>query len=388
MDESYRFIEKAEELTPLMEEVARQETVALDTEADSMHHYHEKLCLIQFGTGQRQWIVDPLAGLDLVPLMRLLEQRELIFHGADYDLRLLYRTFHFRPTRIFDTMIAAQILGRPRIGLAALVEEMCGVTLPKEGQKADWSRRPLPEDLLHYASGDTRFLSRLAEALQGELTHKNRLAWHGEACHRLLGSTRETRVVNSDEAWRVKGGKLLTGRPAAILRELWRWREECARASDRPPFKIANNEFLLQWVQWISENPQASFEEAPPRPVWLRGSRLRAFERALSRALALPESEWPGPPAGKGGIRSSRQEEALLKRLVEARDRLAGELGLDPGVLGARETLRLLVRQAPQTVQEFRQKSTLMAWQTEALAEILVPLLQSPAPPESAQMAD
>lgn len=377
MSKRYILIDQQDDLSPLLLELARHDRVALDTEADSMHHYREKLSLIQLSMGETHWIVDPLAGLDLDPLMKLLEERELLIHGADYDLRLLYRAHQFRPQHIFDTMLAAQLLGKPRIGLAALAQEICQVVLPKEGQKADWSRRPLSEDLLHYAADDTRYLAQVADTLREELVQHGRLDWHGEICRRQMATAREPRQVSEDEAWRIKGGKHLTGRPAAVLRELWRWREEHARLCDRPPYKIANNEFLLQWTRWVAENPGATLEEAPDRPEWLRGPRLKSFNLALHTGLALQRSHWPGPLPGSGEPRCTREEEVLLRQLLEARDEVAAGLGLDPGVLGPRDALKSIARQHPRTEEELREKSPLMSWQTESLAGALLPLLQA-----------
>lgn len=380
----YTLIDQNHDLEPLLSEVSRHEIIAIDTEADSMHHYREKLCLIQLGVGERQWIVDPLApGLELEPLVRLLESRTLLLHGADYDLRLFQRTFGFKPAMIFDTMLAAQLLGKPRIGLAALVQEICETILSKEAQKADWSRRPLTENLLTYAADDTRYLHRVANELKRELDERGRWEWHREICDRLIEAAQEPRRVQDEDAWRVKGGKHLAGRPAAVLRELWAWREEHARQCDRPPFKIANPEFLVQWANWSAENPEATLEDAPDRPDWLRGGRLKTFDKALATGLSLAPDLWPGPFRGHGSTRITREEDALLRQVIDARDELAEQLGLDPGVLGAREALKALVRQHPRTEGELRAKSTLMAWQNECLLPVILPLLQTAAQPDA-----
>lgn len=373
----YVFVQSPETLQALLHALDRHETVALDTEADSMHHYREKLCLIQLGLGEQQYIVDPLCGLDVEPLVRRLEHCSLLLHGADYDLRLLYKAYEFRPRKIFDTMIAAQLLGKQRFGLAVLVQEICEVVLTKENQKADWSIRPLTGDMLRYAADDTRYLARVSAELHRELKLNGRLAWHEEACERLIGITQEPRQASDEDAWRIKGGKHLHGRPGAVLRELWQWREELARDYDRPPFKVANGEFLLQYALWVADNPQGTFHEAPERPAWLRGSKLKGFETALERGLALEPREWPRPRVSSGPGRMSREEEALLKQLAEARDRVAQELSLDPGVLAPRDALRSLVRNHPRTEAQVREYSPLMHWQTEALLPELLPVLQA-----------
>lgn len=389
MTEKYHLVDRSEELGRLLADIARHDVIALDTEADSLHHYREKLCLIQLGVGEAQWIVDPLAPLDLAPLLELLEKRELLLHGADYDLRLLHRAFGFQPDRIFDTMLAAQLLGRKHIGLAALVEEFFGVVLPKKGQKADWSRRPLTPDLLEYAADDTRYLAATAARLREEMAAKKRLPWHAEICRRQIASAQQQRQVDETETWRIKGGKHLTGRPGAILRELWRWREELAQKYDRPPFKVAPNELLLHYALWAAERPGVSFEAAPEPPAWMSGSRLRTFMEALARALSLPAREWPGPPPARAGSRRIQDEELILSRVLSARDEVARGLDIDPGVLGSREVLREIVRRRPRTTEALARVSTLMEWQFAALAPVILPILQHPPqPPESAPSAD
>lgn len=382
MSQKYHLVARNEQMEQLLDEISLHETIALDTEADSLHHYREKVCLIQLGVGERQWIVDPLATLDLDPLMRLLERRELLLHGADYDLRLLYRSHNFKPDRIFDTMLAAQLLGRARIGLAALVEEFFGVILPKKGQKADWSHRPLTEELLEYAADDTRYLPNTAGRLRAELEAKGRLDWHGESCRRQIAAARQARAESDDEAWRVKGARQMSGRGGAVLREVWLWREEMARKADRPPFKIASNEFLVHWAQWAAENPRAGIGEAPEPPPWLVGSRLRTFHAALEHALALPPEEWPAPPVPRESYRRSQEEERLLTRVLKARDEIAAQLEMDPGVLGSREALREVVRRRARNAAEVTAAATLMDWQVAALAAAVLPVLHQAGAPE------
>ncbi|MCL5270497.1 MAG: HRDC domain-containing protein [bacterium] len=380
MSESYTLISDRKDLDPLLLAVAAHDTVALDTEADNQHHYREKLCLLQFTVGGRNWIVDPLAGPDLESLMGLLARRELLIHGADYDLRLLYRTYRFRPERVFDTMLAAQLLGRPQIGLAALVGEICQVNLSKHAQRADWSRRPLPPELLAYAADDTRYLGRVAAAMRRELAHAGRLPWHAESCRRTVAAAGHIRQSLPEDPWRIKGGKHYTGRAAAVLRALWHWREEVARRNDRPPFKIARPDFLLEWAEWAAGHPDAGFEDAPTRPAWLHGARLHAFDSALERALAMPAESWPASVPPRHGSRLSRDQETRLKSILARRDALARDLRLDPGVLGSRDVLKELIlgcaADSRPPDHEAYAHAGLMEWQIELLRPLIEPLLE------------
>ena len=158
----------------------------MDTEADSLHAYPEKLCLLQFSIEDQDQIIDPLAPIELAPLWKCLKGRELLFHGADYDLRLLKRTFNFIPEKIFDTMIAARLLGVEKFGLGNLVEDFLGITLEKGSQKANWARRPLTPTMEDYARNDTRHLKPLVDTLQQQLAEKGRTSWQEESCARLV----------------------------------------------------------------------------------------------------------------------------------------------------------------------------------------------------------
>ncbi len=355
--------------------------LAIDTEADSMHHYREKVCLLQLTVDGRNWIIDPLADLDLEPLIRLLEERDLLLHGADYDLRLLGRAWRFRPRRVFDTMLAAQLLGWEQFGLAALVRELCAVELPKDFQRADWSRRPLPETLLDYAAADTHYLPRVAAELRRRLEKKGRLPWHAETCARLLEATARVRPDEGEpapDAWRIKGGKHFTGRAAAVLRELWLWRERTARRLDLPPFKIAGADLLLEQARWAAAHPEGGYERTPKRPAWLRGARERSFEAALRRAWELPPDEFPDPPRARTGERMSPAEELLLRRAAARRDEVAARLEISPGVLAPRESLKALVRRRFELDFDADELPPLMRWQSECLREPIRRVLSDP----------
>src|ERR1051326_6659458 len=207
--------------------------VAVDTEAESLHAYPEKVCLIQISTPSGDELIDPLAPINLGPLLDALSGHELIMHGADYDLRLLEKHHRFIPSAIFDTMLAARLLGLSQFSLSHLVEKYLGVKLEKGAQKANWALRPLTERMERYARNDTHYLKPLADRLKDELQAKGRLAWHAESCARLIVDCTRERPADMDSVWRIKGSHLL-GRPAlAVLRELWQWREREAIATTR-----------------------------------------------------------------------------------------------------------------------------------------------------------
>ena len=237
----------------------------------------------------------------LDPLLDALNAHELIMHGADYDLRLLRKHHEFVPSAIFDTMLAARLLGERQFGLGSLVEKLLGVKLDKGSQKADWARRPLTERMEIYARNDTHYLKPLADKLKLELQQKGRLAWHQESCARLIAETSQPPVVDADSAWRIKGSSRL-GRPAlAVLRELWQWREQEAVAANRPPF------FILR--------TKNSWPLPPPPP---RADRLSRSCRPASHDRRAAAMLWatPSKPASsfpRTGIRNFYGPKAIAR---------------------------------------------------------------------------
>src|SRR6266571_4494259 len=279
-------------LAELLKKIEAADRVALDTEADSLHSYREKLCLLQISVsvaananGHDDFIVDPLAGVDLEPLRQVLELREIVLHGADYDLRMLRRGLNFTAHRIFDTLIAARLLGIREFSLAALLKRYFGLELPKGSQKANWAKRPLPARMAEYAINDVRYLLPLAEKLEADLDRYERRDWLRQSCQRAIEQATIARVRNEDELWRIRGSGLLRGRSAAVLRALWQWREKEAENADRPPFHVLRNEELLKAAVSFDSGSMPDYKHFSPR-------RRQAFREAARTALQTPESEW------------------------------------------------------------------------------------------------
>src|SRR6266567_5727831 len=373
-----RLIATDAQLTELLKKIDMADRVAIDTEADSLHCYREKLCLLQISVPaaagvidagrdletasgnrdhrsrlQHDSIVDPLADLDLEPLRQVLETREIVLHGADYDLRMLRRGLNFIAHQIFDTLIAARLLGIREFSLAALLKRYFGLELPKGSQKANWAKRPLPARMAEYAINDVVYLLPLAEKLEAELDRPRRRDWLRQSCQRAIEQAAVARVRNQDELWRVRGAGLLHGRPAAVLRALWQWREGEAEMADRPPFHILQNEKLVNAAESFVAGSVPDFKHFSPR-------RRRAFREAARSALLAPESECPVLPRRFGTRRTAdtvRRTEELRRR----RDKSAEELGLEPSFIAPRNTLEAIA--ADRT----RAEKLLVLWQRELL---------------------
>jgi ribonuclease D len=338
-------------LEELVDELRSQQRIAIDTEADSLHCYFEKVCLIQISSGPGHWLVDPLANLELQPLLDVVCSRRLVFHGADYDLRLLRRIGNFEPVDLFDTMIAARLVGKSGLGLAALVNEFFGIELSKASQKANWAIRPLPPEMIEYAHNDTRYLLEISDRLESDLNKLGRLDWFTESRDRMIASAREVKERDDNTAWRISGSSGLSPRAQAVLRVLWFWRDSEARAWDRPPFHVIGNEDMLRAAQQIADGGKFS----TPR---MNGRRRKSFEVVSALALQIPESEWPIIEKVRRK-RFSKQQVDRSEQLKKIRDRVARELGLDPSIIAPRAALEATASDITSNV--------LMRWQRRLL---------------------
>lgn len=320
-----------EALAGLVGRLAGFPQIALDTEADSLHCYFEKLCLIQISIGEEHALVDPLASLDLQPLFDVVCAKRLVLHGADYDLRLLRRGGTFEPVDLFDTMIAARLSGQPALGLAALVEKFFGVQLSKASQKANWAIRPLPEQMAEYARNDTRYLLEIAAILEADLRRLNRWEWFTESRDRMIASTRELRERDDATVWRISGSSALSPHAQAVLRIMWFWRDAEAKAWDRPPFHVIGNDDMLRVAEQVTNGGAYS----TPR---MNGRRRKSFEVVLALAMQIPESEWPRTERVRR-TRAPKDHLAKFEVLKKKRDAIASDLALDPSIIAPRAAL-------------------------------------------------
>ena len=353
---AWTVIDTDAKVAALLPAIQSADWLALDTEADSLHAYPEKVCLIQISTVAGDELIDPLARIDLDPLLEALDRHELIMHGADYDLRLLRKHHEFVPSAIFDTMLAARLLGERQFGLSSLVEKYLEVKLDKGPQKADWARRPLTARMEIYARNDTHFLKPLADKLGSELKHKGRLAWQQESCERLIADCTEPSLADADSIWRIKGSQKLNRHALAVLREIWRWRESEAVAGNRPPFFILNHEKLIN-IAAAAAAQQPVDTLLPPR---MSPRRRTGLSQAIHSALRVPANQLPEMVRHKFH-RPSEAEMQRYHELEQRRDGQAHELGIDPTLIASRATLGDLAREWDAHAPD------LMSWQRKLL---------------------
>ena len=371
------YIRTPEALADAVAALRREPLVGADTEAASFHRYRDRIFLVQLSSRTRTAIVDPLALPDLSPVGELLADPkvEKIFHDADYDLRIFDRDYGFRATQVFDTRIAAQFTGEPAIGLAALLEKYVGVKLAKEHQKADWSRRPLSQAMLAYAAADTQHLPALRDALRVRLVALDRLAWAEEEFGRL-GALRWTGTTDGADAFlRVKGARALRPRALAALRELYRWRDTLAAEQDKATFRIVGNDALLAVAKALPRAP-ADLARIPELPATLAQRHGPALLARVAAAVALPEADLPRIERSARPPKDPSLDERV-ERLKGARNRVAAELGLDPGVLCGRATLEAVARAvtAPNDRAGLAQVGELRRWQIQVLGDALLAAL-------------
>jgi len=356
--------------------VEQSATVAVDTEGASFHRFVDRIYLLQMSTRDLTAVLDPLAIGAPAPLGRILESDriEKVFHDADYDLRLLHQDYGWNARRLFDTRVAAQLLGIRAFGLAALLERSFGLRLDKKHQRADWSMRPLPRDMLDYASQDTMYLLELRDRLASELENAGRWSWAEEEFARLEGTRWEQPEGEDTSYMRIKGARDLDRRELAIFRELVRFRDGIARELDRATFRVAGNEALFAVAK---ERPQtlealAAIKGVPRGIAERRGAEMLA---AVRRGMEVPEDQLPRFPRAPRWDRDA-DFDSRVNALRVAREEAAQRLGLDPGFLCAREKLETIARRKPKTLEELAEVPDLRRWQIEVLGPAFLKALE------------
>ncbi len=364
--DSALYLDKPAAVDRFLEEISEVKEIALDTEGASFHRFLDRIYLLQISTRDRSAIIDPLPIGSPAKLGDLLQSKavEVVFHDADYDLRLLHQDYGWHVTNIFDTRIASQLLGIKSFGLAALLEQYFGVKLDKKHQRADWSMRPLSADMLEYAAQDTRFLLQLKDHMSGELDRRGRLTWAREEFARLEG-TRWEAEESMEGFLRLKGARDLSRRELAVLREVANWRDTVAAQLDRATFRVMGNEVLFELARTTprSVSELAAIRGMPKGMLERAGSDIVA---AVRRGSEVPEAELPKFPKGQRWNKD-RDFDDRVARLKSVRDAAAARLELDPGVLCSRERLENIARSGAKNVEELAAVPDLRRWQIEEM---------------------
>ena len=326
----------------------------LDTEADSLHRYHEKMCLLQYSDGERHVLIDPLAVEEMQPLKDLLAKNELWMHGADYDITLLRRDLGVVPPVIWDTQIGARLLGVKSFGYGNLVGHFIGVEISKGSQKADWSKRPLTEKMAAYAINDVFYLKPIADMLVSQLKELGRYDWFVESCEHARAKVLD-RPQGKEDPWRIQGSGMLKRKGLVYLRALWYWRDNEASEWDKPTFMVCGNKQLMAWVKLILDGDKIEL------PKHFRTNRRKRFFEAVEEAKAVPEELWPKlPPRPKRRVKDARFDRVLTE-ICAKRDEVAEKLDIDPSLIIAKAVAESIA------ANEIEPAEALMKWQVELL---------------------
>jgi ribonuclease D len=374
--EILQYLDTPRQVELFLDDISGVREIAIDTEGASFHRFIDRIYLLQITTRDRSAVIDPLPIGAPARLGDVLEDPavEVVFHDADYDLRLLHQDYGWHVNNIFDTRIAAQLLGIKSFGLAALLEQFFGVTLDKKHQRADWSLRPLTQGMLDYAAQDTRYLLELRDELRSRLEKLGRLDWAKEEFDRLEG-TKWDPDDGSQAFLKIKGARDLTRRDLALLRELVPWRDSVARELDRATFRVMGNEVLLEIARTAPQNvQQLATLKGMPRGILERGGA--AILSAVRRGLDVAEEHLPRFPKAAKWEREDDFEDRV-SRLKSVRDAAATRLSLDPGVLCSRERLEAVARKRPIRVNDLEDVPGLRRWQISEMGKEFIEALKS-----------
>ncbi len=363
-------------LEEMRRQLERQVVIAVDTESDSLYSYFEKVCLLQFSTREQDYVVDPLVLPEVRELGLLFEDArvEKVFHAAEYDILCLKRDYGFAFNNLFDTMIAARILGWKNVGLGSILQERFEITLNKKMQRADWGHRPLTPEQIAYAREDTHYLLALRDLQVAELERLGRLNEAREEFARLTRVEPTPRHFDPDAYWNIPGARDLDSTDLGILRELFRWRDAQARREDRPPFKVLSDSTLLR----VSQSRAHSLRELA-RTGGVSDFVLQRYGAALVRSIehgrAEPQTAWPRPQT-RGEAPLDNPARNRLGKLKEWRKARAETRGVAPDVIVSNDVLFAAARKNPRTLDSLIEATQLGPWKAREYGPEILAVLQ------------
>jgi ribonuclease D len=361
----------------MLEALVPASRVAVDIEADSLYHYLEKVCLIQISSDRETFVVDPLAVRGLSALGPILEDPavEKVFHAASYDLYCLRRDYGFSFCNLFDTHLAAQLMGYEQLGLDALLEKLLGVVHSKRRQRDDWSRRPLAPEQLEYAAMDTHHLLELRDLLEQLLRQKRRLSWAQEEFQALADLETQEREFDPEGFRRIKGSRDLPLHQLAVLRALYLLRDRFAREMDVPSFKVMNNSVLMDLTRRPPRSPGEMFKRSG-----ISFRVARRFAKEICRTIGRARSEDPSflaLPVRNSNKPPSREAKARFEILRRWRRAKAEELQLHVGVIFPGTLLETLAASPPADLAELEGIAGMRQWRVREFGKEILRILRN-----------
>lgn len=371
----YRVIDSEAALASFVDRLNGEKRIAVDLEADSMYHFREKVCLVQMGIESEKVVIDPLEVPDLSALRPVFADPRVqkVLHGADYDIRSLYRDFRIEVENLFDTQIACRFLGMKETGLEPVLHNLFGVALDKRFQKKDWSKRPLPQEMIDYAAMDVTHLIPLARRLEADLRELGRLEWVREEC-RLLKEVRYPDPNGEPLFLRFKGAGRLRPRSLAILEGLLRLRVAEAERKDRPPFKVFSNKAILEIAKARPQSVKrlSMLDVLSEKQIRMYGEEMVG---AVRQGLEIDEADLPVYPRKRAPTVHPKVPERV-RALRLWRDEQAESLALDPALVLSKALISAIAARNPKTAAELAEVEDIRNWQIETFGEAIIDVLE------------
>jgi ribonuclease D len=375
MKTKYTLINTKTELEKITKDLKKEKSIAVDIEADSMYHFKEKVCLIQLATKKKYVVIDPLQIQDLSSLNIIFLNTDIkkIFHGADFDVRSLYRDFNIKIKNIFDTQIACMFLGTRETSLDAVLKKKFEISLNKKYRKKNWSKRPLPEDMIEYAVKDTMYLINLADILDKELKKNGRSSWVHEECE-ILSKVRPTLLTSEPLFMKFKGAGKLNPKSLAVLEPLLQFRLSVAEKKDKPLFKIIGNHSLMKIVK---EKPADLRQLEKTKALSQKQIKMYgdAIVRVVNNSLMLPAADQPVYPRRKAPFLPP-EVPLRAKAIKRWRNSKAKELGLDPSIVCNKSIINSIAIQNPTYLKDLLKIKEMKKWQKKEFGRDIVAILK------------
>ncbi len=374
MEADYQIIDTVTGLERIVKIFEREKSIAIDLEADSMFHFKEKVCLIQVATKNRSIVIDPLQIKDLSSLKSIFAGHHIqkIFHGADYDVRSLFRDFNIETNNLFDTELACRFLGIKETGLEAVLKKFFKINLDKKYQKKDWSKRPLPQEMLDYAARDVIYLVPMAEILEKELDNKGRLSWVHEECNYL---SKVRPALSDDEPLflKFKGAGRLKPRSLAILEALLQFRKKVAEKKDKPLFKIIGNNDLMKitLARPVTLRVLKGTKALSNRQISIYGN---ALVETINKAIKIPEDKLLVYPRKKAPVLSHRVPKRV-KELKKWRYKKAKELEVDSAIICNNALITSISVLNPSNSNSLETIKNMKSWQKKEFGKEIIAVL-------------
>jgi ribonuclease D len=369
--QAYVWVDNQESLAQMLAQLHEASVIAVDTEANSLFAYFEKVCLLQFSIEGMDFLVDPLS-VDVTPLGKIFasQQHEIVFHAAEYDVMCLKRDYNFQFNNLFDTMIAARLLGWKRYGLGPILEDRFNVHLNKSLQRYNWGQRPLSEEALSYARLDTHYLLPLREMQQRELRAMGRLTEAYKVSQRQTRVEPAPKTFDPDGFWRVKGARDLSPQQQAVLREIFILRDKLARNMDRPPFKVLSNAAMVSLATRLPAS-RRELDQIKGLSHKIRKQHAHNLLQAIIHGLDAPPPRYPRST----NCRRDMEAEANYELLRSWRNELAQARDVEPDIILTNHALMELAYQAPHTQDTLAKVEALDDWQRDTYGSAILKVL-------------